>query len=228
MKSLIIIPARGGSKGIPNKNIKELCGKPLIHYTIDIAKKVGNNEDICVTTDSELIKRVAEELGIEVPFLRPDYLATDEASTNDVILHALEFYKKQGKSYDVVILLPPTTPLRQVRHVNEALKLYNDSLDSVVSVKETASNPYYVLFEENNEGYLKKSKEGTFLRRQDCPVVYEFNGAVFIHNVNSLLTKPISDFKKIKKYVMEELYSVDIDNMVDWNYTEFLIKTNNL
>jgi CMP-N,N'-diacetyllegionaminic acid synthase len=228
MKLLFVIPARGGSKGIPDKNIKKLCGKPLIHYTIEIAKQIANNDDICVTTDSEKIKKVAEECGIKVPFLRPGHFATDEASTNDVILHALEFYKQQGKNYDAIVLLPPTTPLRQVRHVKEAIALFNKELDSVVSVKETASNPYYVLFEENSEGFLKKSKEGTFLRRQDCPIVYELNGAVFVHNVNSLLSQPISDFKWIKKYVMEEIYSIDIDNMLDWNYTEFLIKTNNI
>src|SRR6056297_1801952 len=122
MNPLIIIPARGGSKGIPGKNIKELCGKPLIQYTVDAAREIFKDYEICVSTDSSEIKSVVEKLGLKVPFLRPIELATDTASTYDVLLHALNFYENKGYCSDVVILLQATSPFRTSKHIREALK----------------------------------------------------------------------------------------------------------
>jgi CMP-N,N'-diacetyllegionaminic acid synthase len=226
MKTLIIIPARGGSKGIPGKNIKNLNGKPLIYYSIEIARSLVDDIDICVSTDDLKIKNVVEETGLNVPFLRPLELANDNSSTNDVILHALEFYKTKGVKYECVILLQPTSPLRQKWHVEGAIDLFSLDLDMVVSVKETSANPYYVLFEEDKNGYLYKSKDGNFVSRQECPKVYEYNGAVYIINVKSLYEKPIVKFNKIKKYLMRDEYSIDIDNQLDWMFTDFLINKN--
>ena len=154
MKVLVIIPARGGSKGIPRKNIKLFNGKPLIYYTIDCARAVCPDEDICVSTDDSEIISVVEQYGLKVPFVRPAELATDTAGTYEVLLHALDFYEKQGKHYDVVMLLQNTSPFRTAEHVKDALKLFNSEVDMVVSVKESSANPYCNLFEEDSNGHL--------------------------------------------------------------------------
>ena len=221
--SLIIIPARGGSKGIPGKNIKPLNGKPLIHYSLEYARHFANDKDICVTTDSTAIADCVADLGYTVPFIRPAELATDTAGSYEVLLHALHFYEQQGKSYDSIILLQPTSPFRKKEHLVDALKLYNPSVDMVVSVTEPEANPYYNLFEENKDGFLTKSKTGTFERRQDCPKIYQYNGSFYIINTTSLKQRPLTDFNKIVKYVMPIEYSHDLDTPYDWQLAELLI-----
>ncbi|GGB72014.1 hypothetical protein GCM10007424_10000 [Flavobacterium suaedae] len=222
MKPLVVIPARGGSKGVPGKNWKELNGKPLIHYTIEAARAVFEDSCICVSTDSEKIKKVSESTGLNVPFLRPDYLATDNAGTYEVLLHAINYYEQKSYFPNVIVLLQPTSPFRNSNHIKEALKLYNNNYDMVVSVKETKSNPYYVLFEENDEGWLEKSKKGDFTRRQDCPKVWEYNGAIYVINVEELKKVSLANLKKVKKYVMDDISSHDIDNNLDWKFAEVI------
>lgn len=224
MKTLAIIPARGGSKGVQGKNIKLLNGKPLIEYTVDAAKQVFATGDICVSTDSIAISEVVKRLGIDTPFLRPAELAEDNSSTYEVLLHALAYYKSAGKEYDTVVLLQPTSPFRIADDIKQAMQLYTAGTEMVVSVKETDANPYYVLFEENAAGYLEKSKEGNFSSRQQCPVVWQYNGAVYVINVSALLKGSHLNFKKVKKYVMPTMRSLDIDTEADWDYAEFLLK----
>ena len=223
MKPLIVIPARGGSKGVPRKNIKVLGDKPLIQYTIDAAKGVFDDEFICVSTDDFEIKSVVEQLGLKVPFLRPNELASDTAGTYEVLLHAISYYESKGYFPDTLILLQPTSPFRTSAHIKEALKLYHESIDMVVSVKETKANPYYILFEEDRNGYLKKSKEANFTRRQDCPKVWEYNGAIYIINVKALKACAISQFTKVCKFEMDETSSHDIDTLLDWRIAEIII-----
>jgi N-acylneuraminate cytidylyltransferase len=220
---LVVIPARGGSKGVPGKNIKELGGKPLIQYTIEAARELFEDDQILVSTDSIEIKNTVESLGFEVPFIRPEGLATDESATQDVLLHALNFVEEKGFFPRMLILLQPTSPFRNATHIKEALALYNNDLDMVVSVKETISNPYYVLKEENNQGFLENSKKGDFTRRQDCPKVWELNGAIYIINVDSLKSRSMGEFTKVKKYVMDEISSHDIDTMMDWELAKFYL-----
>jgi len=222
MKPLVIIPARGGSKGIPNKNIKLLKGKPLIHYTIEAALACFPKEVIIVSTDAEEIKKCAEQLTLNVPFLRPEYLATDTATSYDVILHAMNYANENGLTFDTVILLQPTSPFRNGKHIAEAISLYTEELDMVVSVKKAEENPYYSLFEETDGGFLTRSKEGNFTRRQDCPEVYSYNGAIYIMNAKSLRNSNISEFRKIRKYVMGALESVDLDTELDWKLAELI------
>ncbi len=224
MKPLIVIPARGGSKGVPRKNIKLLNGKPLIQYTIEAARDVFSDEQICVSTDDEEIKSVVESFGLKVPFLRPEHLASDTAGTYEVLLHAVEFYENNGYYPDTLILLQATSPFRTAQHLKEALNLYDTNCEMVVSVKETKANPYYVLREENEQGWLMKSKEGNFIRRQDCPKVYELNGAIYIIKVDALKSKTIQDFIKVKKYEMDEISSHDIDTLLDWKIAQLIIK----
>lgn len=225
MKKLVVIPARGGSKGIPHKNIKPLAGKPLIYYTIDVARQIVSDDDICVTTDDAEIIDCVENYGLKVPFVRPSELATDTASTYDVLLHALNFYEQQGKHYDAMLLLQNTSPFRTSDQVKEAIKLYSEDIDMVVSVKECSANPYYCVFEENSEGFLNISKgKGNITRRQDAPKVYEYNGAIYVINPESLKKMPLGKFTRKVKYVMDDLHSVDLDTMTDWKYAEFIIK----
>jgi CMP-N,N'-diacetyllegionaminic acid synthase len=227
MKILVVIPARGGSKGIPRKNCKILEGKPLIHYSIEAAQKLFSNKQILVSTDDEEIKICAEQTGISVPFLRPAELATDLSGSYEVLLHALEFEEARGNNYDVLVLLQPTSPFRNETHILEALQLYTEELDMIVSVKEAKSNPYYGLVEENEAGYLEKSKPGNFTRRQDAPKVWEYNGAIYIINVNSLKKNTLGEFKKVKKYIMDDVSSHDLDTQFDWMIAELLISIKN-
>ena len=224
MKPLIVIPARGGSKGVPRKNIKVLGDKPLIQYTIDAAKGVFDDEFICVSTDDFEIKSVVEQLGLKVPFLRPNELASDTAGTYEVLLHAISYYESKGYFPDTLILLQPTSPFRTSAHIKEALKLYHESIDMVVSVKETKANPYYILFEEDRNGFLKKTKEANFTRRQECPKVWEYNGAIYIINVKALKEKTISQFTKVCKFEMDETSSHDIDTLLDWKIAEIILQ----
>lgn len=220
MKPLVVIPARGGSKGVPRKNIKLLAGKPLILYTIDAARAIFDDDLIYVSTDDEEIKSVVESLGLKVPFIRPDELAIDTAGTYEVLLHAIEYAENNGYSPDTLILLQPTSPFRNAQHIKEALQFYDYACEMLVSVKETKSNPYYVLREENEQGWLMKSKNGNFTTRQECPKVYELNGAIYIIKVDALKVKPIHEFTKVRKYEMDELSSHDIDSELDWVLAE--------
>jgi CMP-N,N'-diacetyllegionaminic acid synthase len=225
MKPLVIIPARGGSKGVPKKNIKLLHGKPLIQYTLEGALAVFKKELIFVSTDDIEIKSVVEQLGFPVPYLRPDELATDTSSTYDVLTHTLSMFEKKGYFADTIILLQPTSPFRSAKHISEAVIDYQEeAVDMLVSVKEAKSNPYFVLFEEDEYGYLTKSKNGDFVRRQDCPPVWEYNGAIYIIDVKALKAQKSLNFSKIRKYVMDGFSSVDIDTMLDWQIAEFLLK----
>lgn len=224
MKPLVVIPARGGSKGIPRKNIRLLAGKPLIHYTIEAARKVFADNLIFVSTDDVEIKLIAEQTGLAVPYLRPAELATDYAGSKDVLLHAVVFAEKNGYFPDTLILLQPTSPLRNATHIVEALKHFSHLTEMVVSVKETSSNPYYVLFEENEDGWLEKSKIGHFETRQQCPKVWEYNGAIYVINVATLREKRINDFTHIKKVIMDDQSSHDIDSELDWIIAEQILK----
>lgn len=226
MKPLVIIPARGGSKGIPDKNIKLLSGKPLIHYTIEAALEIFPKERIIISTDSLKIKECAEQLDIEVPFLRPDHLATDTSTSYDVILHSMDFAIKNHIEFDTVILLQPTSPFRKSKHIKEAISLFSSDIDMIVSVTESDENPYYSLFEETNAGYLIKSKEGNFTRRQDCPLVYKYNGAIYIINAESLKKSSLNQFKFIRKYVMKKIESIDLDTELDWLLAEIIAQKN--
>lgn len=224
MKTLYIIPARGGSKGIPGKNIKPLAGKPLIGYSIDVARQLAEDKDICVTTDDPKIINTVENMGLKVPFVRPPELATDQSGTYEVLLHALDFYESNGVHYDTLVLLQPTSPFRTVDDVQACLNLYSPDIDMVVSVKQAATNPYYNAFETDENGFLHISKgEGNFTRRQDAPKVWEYNGAVYVINVESLRKMPLGKFTRRRMYEMNAEHSIDLDTPTDWLIAETLI-----
>ena len=224
MKTLYVIPARGGSKGIPGKNIKPLAGKPLIEYSIDVARALANDEDICVTTDDNAIIETVERTGLKLPFVRPAELSTDQSGTYEVLLHALDFYESKGVHYDTMVLLQPTSPFRTVDDVKACLELYSDDIDMVVSVKQAATNPYYNAFEIDDNGFLHISKgEGNYTRRQDAPKVWEYNGAVYVINVESLRKMPLGKFTRRRMYEMSAERSIDLDTPTDWLIAETII-----
>lgn len=226
MKPLVIIPARAGSKGLPGKNWKLLHGKPLIQYTIEVALETFAADEICITTDAPEVMEIAQNLGVSIPFVRPEVLASDNAGSRDVMLHALNFWEAHYYKPDVLVLLQPTSPFRTSQHIQDGLKLYSQQIDMVVGVKETQANPYYVLREEDERGYLKPSKVGAFTRRQDCPKVFEINGAFYAINPESLLQKNLSDFDRVLKLEMDAVSSHDIDDALDWLVAESIVKTN--
>ena len=227
---LYVIPARGGSKGIPGKNIKPLAGRPLISYTIEVAKQVATDiSDICLSTDDPRIIAVAEAEGLKGPFVRPARLATDTCGTYEVLIHALDFYKSIGREYDTLVLLQPTSPFRTADDVLGALSLYTPDIDMVVSVKEAATNPYYNAYEEDSNGFLRISKgEGLYTRRQDAPQVWEYNGAVYVINVSSLRKMRLGEFRRRRCYIMPSSRSLDLDTLIDWLVAETIMSKKQL
>ena len=228
MRKLFLIPARGGSKGLPRKNVLPLAGRPMIEYTLDAAKgAMEDGDELCVSTDDSEIARVVKDYGVEVPFVRPEELASDTAGSEEVIRHALDWYKEKGLDFDLVVLLQVTSPLRNAEHVKEALELWSSDIDIVVSVKESDSNPYYVLFEEDEKGYLQKSKAGNFTRRQDCPKVYELNGAIYLIDPVRIQENFFKALTKKRKYLMDKRTSIDVDDSIDFKLAESLITDRN-
>lgn len=218
---LFIIPARGGSKGIPRKNIKEFCGRPLIAYSIDVALALAPTSHVCLSTDDEEIAAVGRSLGLDVPYMRPDTLATDTAGSREVIIDAMDFYDSMGCRFDCVVLLQPTSPLRTVEDTRRAIELYTPDIDMVVTVKEAACNPYYNCFETDKNGFLHISKgDGSLTRRQDAPSAWEYNGAVYVINPESIRRLPLGLFPRRVPSPMPAERSVDIDTPLDWVVAE--------
>ncbi|MDE6485781.1 MAG: acylneuraminate cytidylyltransferase family protein [Duncaniella sp.] len=226
MKPLFVIPARGGSKGIPHKNIRPLAGVPLIIYSIDVALALApSRAHVIVSTDSEAIAAVARAAGADVPWLRPAELATDTAGSREVILHAMDQADAAGTDYDCVVLLQPTSPLRTVADVEACLDLYSPDTDMVVTVKEASCNPYYDCFETDSAtGYLHVSKgDGLITRRQDAPKVWQYNGAVYVINPQSLRAMPLGAMPRRVASPMPAERSVDLDTMLDWQTAENIL-----
>lgn len=222
MKILYLIPARKGSKGLPGKNIKYLADRPLIVYTIEFAlKNLKDGDELCISTNDDEVIKITTGMGIEVPFRRPEELSSDTATSHDVMLHALQYYEDQNRFFDVILFLQPTSPFRIQEDFNNLIRSCNNEVDMVVSVKIAKENPYFTLFEENDLGFLNKSKKGNFQRRQDCPQVFAYNGSMYLIKTDALKKSSISEFKKIKKIIMPEERSVDIDTMADWILAEY-------
>jgi len=223
MNCLFIIPARGGSKGIPKKNIKKLNGKPLIQYSIDVARALTTDNNICVSTDDIEIFNIVEDYGLNVPFIRPAELATDTTGSYEVLIHALNYYESLGRQFDVIVLLQPTSPLRTSEEVKDAISLFEKELDMVVSVRESHSASVICL--ENEFGYLELPLAKHATRRQEIINYYEYNGAIYVINIECLREKHLREFNKIKKYIMCQEHSIDIDTKLDWLLAESILTT---
>lgn len=226
-KSLYIIPARGGSKGIPGKNIKLLDGKPLICYSIDVARALAPDSHIILSTDDDRIADVARDYGLPVSYRRPAELATDTAGSREVMLDAMDWADSRGTDYERVVLLQPTSPLRTVADVVECQRIYTPDIDMVVTVTPARCNPYYNCFETDPDtGLLHISKgDGTLTRRQDAPEAWEYNGAVYVINPQSLRRLPMGLFPRRVPVVMPAERSLDLDTAVDWAVMEMMMKS---
>lgn len=227
-KPLFVITARGGSKGIPRKNIVDLGGRPLIHYTIDTARCLSDDRHIILSTDDNEIADVARGTGLPVKYMRPAELGGDTVGSREVILDAMQWADKEEIDYDMVVLLQPTSPFRSIDDVRDAIALYNEDIDMVVSVTEAAANPYYDCFETDDEGCLHVSKgDGHYTRRQDAPKVWQYNGAVYVINPQSLRERPMGEFKRRVPSVMPRERSLDIDTPEDLFLARHIINANN-
>lgn len=226
-RPLYIIPARGGSKGIPHKNIKPLAGRPLIAYSIDVARELCPEHDhIILSTDDPEIADTARGLGLRVDYMRPAALATDSSGSREVMLDAMDWADARGIAYDCVVLLQPTSPLRTADDVRAALELYTPQLDMVVSVEPAACNPYYNCFETDADGFLHISKgDGLLTRRQDAPPAWTYNGAVYVINPQSLRAMPMGSFGRRVPSPMPAERSIDLDTPRDWAVGEAIMST---
>ena len=224
---LAIIPARGGSKGLPGKNIKELCGKPLIAWTIEQAKSCSDIDRVVVSTDDENISEVAKKHGAEVPFIRSAELASDTASTIDVIFHTVEWFKKhEDYHHEYILLLQPTSPLRTVKDIERAIQTLKDkNAQAIVSVCEADHHPWWsnILPEDSNmKDFLRP--EILNKRRQDLPIFYRLNGAIYLaeteylYEYNGFLGPDTFAYKTPKEH------SIDIDSDMDFKLASLLLE----
>lgn len=211
-KVLGLIPARGGSKGVPNKNIRDLDGKPLIAHSIEAGQNASSIDTVVVSTDDDEIATVADQYGARVPFIRPDYLATDEAPTAPVIRHAVEYLRKQGEEYSTFVLLQPTSPLRTEEHIDEAYSKYvRSDIDSLISAYPT----YDTRWQQTPEGAKEQNYTRAGKRRQDRDPEYVINGAVYVTDVANFMETEKIITGKTGIYEMSERKSVDIDTPFD-------------
>ncbi|AZQ44701.1 acylneuraminate cytidylyltransferase family protein [Nonlabens ponticola] len=227
MKILAVIPARGGSKGIPRKNIKMLGSKPLIAYSIDVALESQLFDDIIVSTEDDEIAAVASEYGAKVPFLRRKELANDTAPTIDVLVDLLQNEMIARESYDAICLLQCTTPFRDLKEVSKAVEQFkNSNADSLVSVRKVPDhfNPHWT-FERNIQGNLKIATGDKHLitRRQELPEAFYRDGSVYLTKVSVILEQK-SLFGQSIAYVENKFeLEVNLDTMKDWKVAENML-----
>lgn len=227
MSSLGIIPARSGSKGIKDKNIRSLNGKSLISYTIEHALKSPYIDEVMVSTDSKEYADIAKRYGAKVPFLRSEKNSTDTSKSLDAVFEVLDKYEKLGTYFENVIILQPTSPLRTYNDIDGAFELYyKKNADSVVSVCECEYNPVLSNILPKNLNLFGFINEKNIIRRQDMECYYRINGAIYISKVKTLREEKTFYGENSYAYIMEQIKSVDIDTELDFVYAEFLIKRN--
>ncbi len=220
MKILYIIPARGGSKGLPNKNIKPLLGKPLMAWSIETALKSPDGT-VVVSTDSEQIADIAKQYGASVPFLRPDHLANDTAKSVDVVSHCLDFFEKQGILFDLIILLEPTSPQRSTEDIDSAIKQLIDTpaAQAIVGIAEVeGQHPDFLVKKEEGGKLTYLNPDFQVKRRQDISKLYFFEGSFYISRVDA--------FKKYHSFYHEHTLGFEMPKWKSFeidDYTDFLI-----
>ncbi len=231
-KILCTICARGGSKGVKNKNIKPINGKPLIAYTIEQAKKSGLFEYIVISTDSDDIASIAQEYGAEVFFKRSAEMASDSAGKLDVIRDAFKRSEAYyNTKFDYLIDLDATAPLRSIEDIVNAFDQFKkNNNDNLITAMSARRSPYFNLVEVDRDGrvYLSKSLDNTIVRRQDAPKSYDMNASIYIWKRDVILSKHSLFLEKTGLYVMPEERSIDIDTELDYKFVEFLMKENDV
>ena len=227
-KIIAIIPARGGSKGLPRKNIKPLLGKPLVTWTIEQATQSKYIDKVIVSTEDKEIAKISKKYGAEVPFLRPKELATDSSPTSDTIIQAISWFEKREEYFDIVVLLEPTSPLRKKDDLDNVIELFIkniDKADSLVSVGELhLENPYIMKKIEN--GYVKPFIEigKNIYQRQQLPKVYFPYGVVYLSKTDTLKRHKTFYQEKTIPYFIENWQNYEIDDMYDFICVEAILK----
>lgn len=228
MRILGLIPARGGSKGIPGKNSKLLAGRPLLAHTVSAALQAKNLDAVVFSSEDDNLIDIAKEYGAQVPFVRPAHLATDQASSLSVVQHALNFYKEQGKPYDAVCLLQVTTPFRTSQEIDKAISVFKaEQTDALVSVQEVphAYNPHWV-FTEQQQGRLSLATGESEIigRRQDLPPAYIRDGAIYITKTSVVLDQNSLYGQSLSYVVGDPIRYVNIDGPEDWAKAQQIAK----
>lgn len=225
MKNIAIIPARSGSKGVKDKNIRNLCGKPLMAYTIEAAIKSGEFDEVMVSTDSEKYAEIARKSGANVPFLRSKATASDTASSWDMVDEVLLNYEKLGKSFDTFCLLQPTSPLRTMEDIKDAYQIYRDkAVFAVVSVCEAEHSPLWCGHLPINHEFINFVQPENLKQRQAGRKFYRLNGAIYIVNI-SRFEKDRQLYKKGSfAYIMSQEKSIDIDTEIDFKLAELMFE----
>ena len=227
MSYIALICARGGSKGIPKKNEKLLAGMPLIGWSISTAKKVKNISRIIVSTDSEVIAKLAMNYGAEVPFIRPSDLAQDDSPEWLVWRHAINYLDSIKQKYDGLIVVPPTAPLRSIVDLEKCIDEYeNYNADIVITVTEAHRSPYFNMVAINDDGLasLVNDIDKKIIRRQDAPAVYDMTTVAYVVNPLFVQEKNSMFDGKVRCVHIPIERSLDIDNMFDFKIAEYLIK----
>ena len=227
MRNLAVIPARSGSKGLRDKNIRNLCGKPLMAYTVEAALKSGEFDEVMVSTDSEQYAAIARKCGANVPFLRSAETASDTASSWDMVDEVLARYAAIGNSFDTFCLLQPTSPLRTKEDIQGAYNLFREKARfAVVSVCETEHSPLWCgQLPDDGElnGFLNMEN---MKRRQDAGKFYRLNGAIYIVDTERFKCEKHLYRKGSYAFIMEQKHSIDIDTELDFRIAELLININ--
>jgi CMP-N,N'-diacetyllegionaminic acid synthase len=222
-----IIPARSGSKRLPGKNIKLLAGKPLINWTIEAAISSNIFSRIIVSTDSEEIAEVAREAGADIPWLRPDHLATDTSTSFDVVEHAVNTLQAENEVFDAIMVLQPTSPFRSLASIRKAAELFESFHQerSIVSVGPAPAHPAWCNFRDDDGKLLpclETPTDSRLLRSQDLEPVYVYNGLIYMSSVWSLMQhKAILSPNTYSLVIDDEIENIDIDNGFDWLFAEF-------
>jgi CMP-N,N'-diacetyllegionaminic acid synthase len=226
MRCLGLIGARGGSKGIPRKNLVDLAGHPLIYYTFNEALKSKSLDRVVLTTDDPEIADLAKSSGIEVPFLRPEPLASDTASLADAIDHAVEWLRSnEGYIPDALLLLQPTSPLRRAQHIDEAVALFeNENAGSVIGLSPPQEHPWDMVYFENGEMRFAREQYSELTNRQTYREFYYINGAIYITRTELFTTHKNFWAGKIVPYYMEALDSIDVDSEADLIIADCLLR----
>ncbi|MFA9376159.1 MAG: cytidylyltransferase domain-containing protein [Lachnotalea sp.] len=222
---LAIIPARSGSKGIRDKNIKNLNGKPLMAYTIEACKKSNIFDEIIVSTDTLEYANIAQSYGANVPFLRPKCFATDQAATCDVILHVLKEMQKQGELFDYFMLLQPTSPLRNEQHIKESLNvLFDTNADSVISICKV-EHPMNLNVKIEENGRINVLFPANIqARRQEVSQEYRINGAMYLSSTEFFLSHASFYGGRTFSLIMSPYHSIDIDDEFQFKLAEYVMK----
>lgn len=216
-----LIPARGGSKGIPGKNIIPVAGMPLIEYSISAALGSQYLDAVVVSTDAEDIAEIALKAGARVPFLRPAALAGDQAKTIYAVLHAVDALREKGEQYDAVVLLQPTQPLRTAEHIDEAIRLFmEESCEPLVGVCSVVEHPVLMRTILGNKRLCSVLNLGGTKRRQDFQDVYKVNGVIYINAIDVHLNESTSLNDNVVPYIMSREVSVDVDDYQDLERVE--------